>query len=95
MTASGVRREKALELRSLPSPGFTRLHRYYEPLRIPTAPGLSLAGVQLIIPDHVQPEATGAAMEVTKWLKPSDSGSRYMFLSTFLKGDLRGPQRIG
>ena len=25
----------------------------------------------------LQPEATGAAMEVTKWLKPSDSGSRY------------------
>ena len=24
----------------------------------------------------LQPEATGAAMEVTKWLKPSDSGSR-------------------
>ena len=42
-----------LELRSLPSPGVTRLHRYYEPLRIPTAPGLSLAGVRLIIPDHV------------------------------------------
>jgi len=26
---------------------------HYEPLRIPTAPGLSLAGVRLIIPDHV------------------------------------------
>ena len=26
----------------------------------------------------LQPEATGAAMEVTKWLKPSDSVSRYM-----------------
>ena len=25
----------------------------------------------------LQPEATGAVMEVTKWLKPSDSGSRY------------------
>jgi hypothetical protein len=24
----------------------------------------------------LQPEATGAAMEVTKWLKPLDSGSR-------------------
>ena len=24
----------------------------------------------------LQPEATGAAMEVTKWLKPSDSVSR-------------------
>src|SRR5262249_23439857 len=41
-----------LELRSLPSPGVTRLQRYYEPLRVPTAPGLSLAGVRLIIPDH-------------------------------------------
>jgi hypothetical protein len=28
----------------------------------------------------LQPEATGAAMEVTKWLKPLDSGSR---LATF------------
>src|SRR5215469_6781000 len=41
-----------LELRPLPSPGITRLHRYYEPRRHPTAPGLSLAGVRLIIPDH-------------------------------------------
>src|SRR5271156_2522983 len=32
-----------LELRSLPSPGITRLQRYYEPLRHPRAPGLSLA----------------------------------------------------
>src|SRR5438477_5633271 len=41
-----------LELRSLPSPGITRLHRYNEPLRHPRAPGLSLAGVRLLIPDH-------------------------------------------
>src|SRR6516164_10677641 len=41
------------ELRSLPSTGITQLQRYYEPLRIPTAPGLSLAGVRLVIPDHV------------------------------------------
>jgi hypothetical protein len=40
------------ELRSLPSPGVTRLQRYYEPLRHPRAPGLSLAGVRLVIPDH-------------------------------------------
>ena len=39
-----------LELRPLPSPGITRLHRYYGPLRHPTAPGLSLTGVRLIIP---------------------------------------------
>src|ERR1700731_3871518 len=41
-----------LELRPLPSPGITRLQRYYEPLRHPSAPGLSLAGIRLIIPDH-------------------------------------------
>ncbi len=35
------------ELRSLPSTGVTRLHRYYEPLRHPIRPGLSLAGVRL------------------------------------------------
>ena len=41
-----------LELRPLPSPGMTRLPRYYEPRRHPSAPGLSLTGVRLIIPDH-------------------------------------------
>jgi len=48
LTASCV----CLELRSLPSTGVTRLQRYYEPLRHPRAPGLSLAGVRLVIPDH-------------------------------------------
>src|ERR1700716_4061361 len=41
-----------LELRSLPSTGVTRLQRYCEPLRPPTAPGLSLAGARLVIADH-------------------------------------------
>src|SRR6202162_3033259 len=41
-----------LELRSLPSTGITRLQRYYEPLRHPRAPGLSLAGVRLGIAAH-------------------------------------------
>src|SRR5208283_174430 len=41
-----------LELRPLPSPGVTRLQRYCEPLRHPAAPGPSLAGVRLVIPDH-------------------------------------------
>ena len=41
-----------LELRPLPSTGITRLPRYYEPLRHPSAPSLSLTGVRLIIPDH-------------------------------------------
>src|SRR6516225_3836643 len=48
LTTSGV----GLELRPLPSPGVTRLHRYYGPLRHPSAPSLSLTGVRLIIPDH-------------------------------------------
>jgi hypothetical protein len=38
---------RGLELGSLPSAGVTRLHRYYEPLRHPERPGLSLAGVRL------------------------------------------------
>src|SRR5450755_3767818 len=42
----------SLELRSLPSPGVTRLQRYCEPLRHPMAPDLSLAGVRLVIADH-------------------------------------------
>ena len=37
-----------LELRPLPSTGITRLPRYYEPLRHPKAPGLSLTGVRLV-----------------------------------------------
>src|SRR5450759_1989853 len=41
-----------LELRSLPSTSVTRLPRYYEPLRHPKAPGLSLAGLRLVIADH-------------------------------------------
>ena len=38
-----------LELRSLPSTGVTRLPRYYEPLRHPKAPDLSLTGFRLVI----------------------------------------------
>src|ERR1700719_249111 len=41
-----------LELRSLPSTGITQLQRYYEPLRHPKAPGLSLTGFRLVIADH-------------------------------------------
>src|SRR6266404_5768659 len=37
-----------LELRSLPSTGITQLQRYYEPLRHPKAPSLSLAGFRLV-----------------------------------------------
>jgi hypothetical protein len=38
----------SFQLRPLPSTGVTRLHRYYEPLRHPKRPGLSLASCQLI-----------------------------------------------
>src|SRR5690348_17256720 len=38
----------SFQLRPLPSPGVTRLHWYYEPLRHPTRPGLPLASCQLI-----------------------------------------------
>ncbi len=41
-----------LELRSLPSTSVTRLQRYYEPLRHPNTPGLSVIGVRLVVPDH-------------------------------------------
>src|ERR1019366_1593774 len=41
-----------LELRFLPSTGVTRHQRYYEPLRHPKAPSLSLAGFRLVIADH-------------------------------------------
>src|SRR5499433_2678954 len=37
-----------LQLRPLPSTGVTRLRRYYEPLRHPSRPGLSLTSCQLI-----------------------------------------------
>src|SRR5947207_15684679 len=38
-----------LELRPLPSPSITQLHRYYGPLRHPSTPGLSLTRVRFII----------------------------------------------
>jgi hypothetical protein len=37
------------EVRSLPSPGITRLPRYYEPVRLPAKPEPSLAGVPLAL----------------------------------------------
>ena len=43
-----------LEPRPLPSTGITRLPRYYGPLRHPTAPGLSLTGVRLVILHHAK-----------------------------------------
>src|SRR6266566_7608532 len=39
----------SFQLRPLPSTGITRLRRYYEPLRHPIRPGLSLASCQLIL----------------------------------------------
>ena len=43
-----------LELRSLPSTGITQLRRYYGPIRHPKMPGLSVTGVQLVVPDHIE-----------------------------------------
>ena len=40
------------KLRSLPSTGITRLQWYYEPLRHPEAPGLSLTGLRLVVADR-------------------------------------------
>jgi hypothetical protein len=39
-----VDNDEGIQLRPLPSPGITRLQRYYERLRHPSAPGLSLTG---------------------------------------------------
>src|SRR6266702_2581081 len=39
--------QNTLEVRPLPSTGITRLRRYYEPVRHPTRPDLSLAGFRL------------------------------------------------
>jgi hypothetical protein len=39
--------QDALEVRPLPSAGVTRFQRYYEPVRLPKRPGLSLTGVRL------------------------------------------------
>ena len=44
--------QNALEVRPLPSAGITRCQRYYEPVRHPTRPGLSLAGVRLAAHRH-------------------------------------------
>ena len=41
--------QTAPKVRPLPSADVTRLPRYYEPVRHPTRPGLSLAGVRLVI----------------------------------------------
>ena len=49
--------QDAPEVRPLPSTGITRLRRYYEPVRHPTRPGLSLAGVRL----GVAPPTAGAS----------------------------------
>jgi hypothetical protein len=39
-------------LRGIMNSTESRIHRYYEPHRHPAAPGLSLSGIQLVIPDH-------------------------------------------
>jgi hypothetical protein len=49
--------QDAPEVRPLSSTGITRLRRYYGPVRHPTRPGLSLAGVRL----GVSPPTAGAS----------------------------------
>jgi hypothetical protein len=56
-----AKRAQTAETLKQPSPGLTLRAPYLYP-----DPGKSL-----------QPEATGAVMEVTKWLKPSDSFLQY------------------
>jgi hypothetical protein len=43
-----------LELRPLPSTGVTQSQKYYGPIRHPKMPGLSVTGVQLVVPDPHQ-----------------------------------------
>ena len=54
MTVQGLSPCQTLSLVgcSLPSTGVTRLPRYYEPLRHPRAPGLSLTGLRLVVDDR-------------------------------------------
>src|SRR6516162_2263405 len=55
-----------LELGPLPSTGVTRRPRYYEPLRHPRRPGLSLAGVRLRV---TRPHRSG--LPVLRWISVS------------------------
>ncbi len=57
------RPQMGLELRPLPSTGVTRRQRYYEPLRHPRRPGLSLAGVRLRV---TRPHRLG--FPVLRWI---------------------------
>ncbi len=42
--------QRCLEPRPLPSPGITRIHRYYGPLRLPRRPGIHAASPVAFIP---------------------------------------------
>jgi hypothetical protein len=73
-----------LELRSLPSTGVTRLPRYYEPLRHPRAPSLSLAGFRLVIADHaLGTSARRASARRTSMRQISIASESYQPLSFF------------
>jgi hypothetical protein len=71
-----------LEPRPLPSTGITRFHRYYGPLRHPSAPGLSLTGVRLIIPDHAK--GLPACAFLVYVLPPLPRCSRWAYSSLLL-----------
>jgi hypothetical protein len=70
---SAVRMPSATK-RSLPSTGITRLRRYYEPLRNPRAPGLSLAGIRLVIADHAMGLPAAATGDEGAALRAADAG---------------------
>src|SRR5580692_9202502 len=77
-TAAGLSRIPRLA--SQPSPGFTTARRRVQ--RCCTGHATAAFGVRRdkaalssgCKADSLQPEAIGAVMEVTKWLKPSNSG---------------------
>ncbi len=66
LTTSSIR----LELRPLPSTGIIRLPRYYGPLRHPQAPGLSLTGLRLALPDHASGLPVLRALSLVYMLSP-------------------------
>ena len=77
-----------LELRSLPSTGVTRLQRYYEPLRHPRAPSLSVTGVRLVVPDHA------LGLPVLPALSLCTCCRHYPGAATGLNASLISPSRI-
>ena len=77
-----------LELRLLPSSGVTRLQRYYKPLRHPTPPSLSLAGVWLVVPDHAM------GLPVLRTLSLCTCRRQYPGAAAWVSSSLISPTRV-